>query len=92
MRVPDAGIYMVGQTVFPTQNPLHRVRVTPLPAAQTPSSAIEVKRTTIALLLTPDSVHISNLLSFFHLGTAVPGTELCSRRSSVLSGVCHSGA
>ncbi|KAK2919268.1 polycystin-1 isoform X1 [Channa argus] len=42
VRVPDAGIYMVGLAVFPTHNPLYYAPSTQLSAPQHPSSRIEV--------------------------------------------------
>uniref|UniRef100_A0A3Q1JAV5 Uncharacterized protein n=1 Tax=Anabas testudineus TaxID=64144 RepID=A0A3Q1JAV5_ANATE len=42
VRVPDAGIYMVGLAVFPSHNPLHHASSALLSAPQHPSSGIEV--------------------------------------------------
>ncbi|KAF7656432.1 hypothetical protein LDENG_00041290, partial [Lucifuga dentata] len=42
VHVPDAGIYMVGLTVFPSHSPLYRPTSTPPSAPQPPSSSIEV--------------------------------------------------
>lgn len=44
VRVPDAGIYMVGLAVFTSHNPLHRAPAASLSAPQPPSRGIEVGR------------------------------------------------
>ncbi|XP_057698880.1 polycystin-1 isoform X1 [Corythoichthys intestinalis] len=42
VRVPDAGVYMVGLAVFPSHNSLLRVSVVPFSTAQTASTSIEL--------------------------------------------------
>lgn len=44
VRVPDAGIYMVGMAVFPSHNPFHGASPTLHSVSQPPSSVIEVRR------------------------------------------------
>lgn len=95
VRVPDAGIYMVGLAVFPSHNPLHHASSTLLSAPQPPSSAIEVRQ--ILSLFISSSYCFSLITSFvsnylfltFDSDAAVSCTELRCSRSSVLLGVCH---
>ncbi|XP_061687147.1 polycystin-1 isoform X1 [Syngnathoides biaculeatus] len=42
VKVPDAGIYMIGLPVFPSHNSLLQAPVAPFPTAQTPSIGIEL--------------------------------------------------
>ncbi|XP_013886197.1 polycystin-1, partial [Austrofundulus limnaeus] len=42
VRVPDAGVYMIGVPVFPSHNTLHQVLSTSLTAPQPPSRGIEM--------------------------------------------------
>lgn len=44
VRVPDAGLYMVGLAVFPSHKHLHRAPSAPSSTPQPPSGGIEVRR------------------------------------------------
>lgn len=44
VRVPDAGVYLLGIAVFPSHNPLSHLSTTLTTAPQSSSTAIEVKK------------------------------------------------
>lgn len=96
VRVPDAGIYMVGMAVFPSHNPFHSASPSLHSVSQPPSSVIEVRRYLslisffFLMCQTHSRVYFIKLLLLYFSDAVVPCTELCSGRSSVLPGICHS--
>lgn len=66
VRVPDAGIYMVGMAVFPSHNPFHSASPSLHSVSQPPSGVIEVRRYLslisfffLCVRLIPESISLS---------------------------------
>lgn len=68
VRVPDAGIYMVGLAVFPSLNHLHHAPSAPLSSPQPPSHGVEVGKKSqliwIITLFSSNPIHQTLLCVF----------------------------